>query len=104
MFEKITKNVNLSSDFIIENLDYNSKIGNIETVATCCVGFNIRNTYEEAKANAEFITFCFNLQQRFDIGLFQQVILKLSECNRRMQADGYPNHSVDALLNKVYRI
>lgn len=36
-------------------------------------------TAEEAKANAEFITYCFNLQQRFDISKLEEVVEFLSD-------------------------
>ena len=74
MFEKITKEVTLQNDVVVMNNNYDYKIGNIEAVAICYTGFNSPDTIEEAKANAEFITYCFNLQQKYDISKLEEAI------------------------------
>ena len=33
---------------------------------------------DEAKANAEFITYCFNLQQKYDIGMLEEAVMRIT--------------------------
>lgn len=81
MFEKRTKNVKIKDNCtsVLVNVDSDPKRGNIETVAVCYQGFDLDGTKEEAVGNAEFICFCFNLQQKYDIGLFEKLVVFLED-------------------------
>ena len=57
-------------------------------------------TAEEAKANAEFIAYCFNLQQRFDIGKLEEMVEFLEEIRRSVIPIRFINKSKD-LLAKI---
>jgi len=47
--------------------------------ASNCWIANVRgDSLLQAKQNAEFICFCFNLQQKYDIGLFEETVELLS--------------------------
>lgn len=81
MFENITKNVKIGDGCtsVLVNMDADLKKGNIETVCICYQGFDLDGTKEETHANANFIAHCFNLQQKYDIGLFEETVSQLQQ-------------------------
>ena len=49
--------------------------------------------------DAEFITYCFNLQQRLDIGMLEKSVRLLEYCGRVMRND--PHANIDEFLAKI---
>ena len=64
-----------------------------KVIAQC--NFNDSLT-EERKDNTEFIAFCFNLQQRYDISKLEEVVNLLENINGSL---GFP--SVEQLLKQI---
>ena len=61
MFEKITKGKAFADELDVYGADRNG-------ICYCCENRN------EAEENAEFIAYCFNLQQRFDISQLENMV------------------------------
>jgi hypothetical protein len=99
-FENITKNVELTNNKSIVNLDHNAKDGNIGIVATCFVGFDVEGTIEDTGANAEFIAHCFILQQKLDIGCFEKLHDTLANLLKELSFCVLPE-SMDATIKQA---
>lgn len=57
-----------------------------------------------SKENAEFIAYCFNLQQRFDISKLEETIELLEESNRQieyMQQKFKPTGTGNSVLSRI---
>ena len=106
MFEKITKGQfhlphladnNTTCDCGYMFVDENGKC---VTMVYSGGNSNIMQEYptsEEAKANAEFITYCFNLQQKFDIGMLEELVSVAHKC-------GYSMHGSQEEAESFYGI
>ena len=90
MFEKISKG-EFKTTYCAEVVDLGGK--------TLVDAYDVAST-GSANANAEFICFCFNLQQKYDIGLFEDTVIALELANDLLITHGVPC-DFSGVLSKV---
>ena len=98
MFKNITQGAFYIRELLDENssfeIDFKNDYACMNTLAyTANVDVNI----DEERANAEFIAFCFNLQQKYDILKFEECVLLLEK--QLDYLDAGINISVDSVLH-----
>ena len=60
----------------------------------CCNG----RQYEE---NSEFIAYCFNLQQRYDISKLEEVVKAFEDSISTLKREGYGTAPLDNILKQI---
>lgn len=94
MFEKITKGRVFSDECCVYGYDDNG-------ICHCSEDRN------EAEANAEFIAYCFNLQQKYNIGMLEEAVKTLASLLEELYSFSLPtsmNYEIEQsekLLSKI---
>lgn len=100
MFENISKGkfTNDGIDVIVNGFIVAQSY---DTTDACVNEMNI----QEAESNAEFIAYCFNLQQRLDISCYEEVIKALEKSMAALRLDEWQNSQgykeIEQILNKA---
>lgn len=103
MFENITKGEYVIVGYAGEHDEGGASIkcGNIPI---CSTSYARKDRWDEYYDNAKFIAYCFNLQQKYDIGLFEELIKaveNISFTKKEYYGNSVAITEAELLLNKI---
>ena len=97
-FENISKG-EFKANFIDLD-DFGVAVVSVESKVIAQCNFNDQLT-EERKDNTEFIAYCFNLQQRYDISKLEEVVKTFEDSILTLKREGYGTAPFDNILKQI---